>query len=450
LTFAPSSSPPPSHPPKRLKVSRSTEAQRRFWECPAKFRLYRGGVGSGKTFAGAVEALRQPRGSVGLVCAPTYRMLEDASLETFLALARRGGVLKSYLKGDRVAELAGRRRILFRTADDPEHLRGPNVGWAWGDEAALAHPLTWQILLGRLRLPPYRAWLTTTPRGNRNWTHTTFSTGGPRYATIGASTRDAFWHPAEFVASMLANYSHDFARQEIDGEVLDDAQEGLLQLWWLDALERTVRAAGAAGPRRMGVDLGYGTGRDRFCIVIRDNLSLLYCHASSYVDVAHAALLISQASSEWGVRQEHITYDAGGPGRDLDDYLERYRITEAVPYHGSGSGGKLAVNRRSRCAWRLRQRLDPKRPAPLPRDFDPAKYHPLFVPEAPVGGPQPPFSLPAERPWWPRLKADLAELKFTTIGRKVSLEKKEDLAARIGHSPDEVDALLMTFDDPDD
>ena len=350
-----------------------------------------------------------------------------------------------------MAILKGRRRVHFRTALDPEHLRGPNLSWIWLDEAALMKATVWGIALGRLRLAPRRAWLTTTPRGNRNWTHTTFEKGGETYRTIPASTRDAFWHPPEFVASMVANYSHDFALQELDGAVLDDAQEGLLPLWWLGAMETAFRGQGHPGRRRLGADLGYGTGKDSFSMVIRDNLGILYAFECAYVGIPQAAQLIAEKSFEWGVGQEDITYDANGPGRDLPPYLESYRITEAMPYHGSSSGGPNAVNRRSRCAWALRQRIDPGRPMPMPGEVDLQGVHPLFRPE--TGGTiariQAPFCLPADRPWWPRLKEELEELKFSTVARKVALEKKEDLAARLKRSPDVADALLMTFNEPD-
>ncbi len=39
-----------------------TEPQMRFWQSAARWRAFVGGVGSGKTRAGAMEVLRQPAG----------------------------------------------------------------------------------------------------------------------------------------------------------------------------------------------------------------------------------------------------------------------------------------------------------------------------------------------------------------------------------------------------
>jgi hypothetical protein len=410
-------------------------------------------VGSGKTFASVIEAMRQPRGSVGMMVAPTYPMLRDATLRTFLDLARRGNILRDYNRQDKEAKLAGGRTVLFRTGQFPDRLRGPNLGWFAVDEGALCAPGIWPILIGRLRLKPGKGWVATTPRGKLNWTHRTFTDGGADYDTIVASTRDAFWHDPAFVGSMLANYSEDFARQEIDGAILDDAQEALLPEWWLDGMELVIRSGShPAGRRRMGVDLGYGTGRDSFTYLVRDNLSILSAFECPYVGVPQAAQLVAEKSREWDVEQGDITYDGAGPGRDMARYLENYRITDAVAYFGGAKQKRTATNKRSLVAWRMRQRLDPQRPMPFEGDPDPSKCHPLFAPppKPAIVRTQAPFSLPVDRPWWPRLKEELGELKYSMRDRKVELEKKEDLVARLKRSPNLADALLMTFNDGDD
>jgi phage terminase large subunit-like protein len=60
--------------------------------------------------------------------------------------------------------------ILWRSATEPDRLRGINAGWAWVDEAASIDHEVWLVLLGRLRRAPERAWITTTPVGAQHWT----------------------------------------------------------------------------------------------------------------------------------------------------------------------------------------------------------------------------------------------------------------------------------------
>ena len=96
--------------------------------------------------------------------------------------------------------------------------------------------------------------------------------------------------------------------------------------------------------------------------------------------------------------------------------------------------------------WWLRQRLDPERPEKVkpieyPPDYKPSVFDPPPKPQPPKI--QPPFGLPSERPWWPSLNEELKALRYEMDGAKIKLENKEDLAKRLGRSPDIVDMLLM-------
>ena len=117
-------------------------------------------------------------------------MLRDATLRTFLELARDGKVLDTWHASEMLARLVNGSEVMFRSADDPDRLRGPNIGWFWLDEAAMMGVDVWNIMLGRLREAPGRAWLTTTPRGD-NWIYDRWVRKAlPGYAMIRSSSRD--------------------------------------------------------------------------------------------------------------------------------------------------------------------------------------------------------------------------------------------------------------------
>jgi len=97
-----------------------------------------------------------PPGSIGVVAAPTYRMLYDATLMTFHEVCGKFIAPNGFSKSEMRVRLIDDKVILFRSADDPERLRGPNLGWFWLDEAALMPELAWEIMIGRLRLQPGR------------------------------------------------------------------------------------------------------------------------------------------------------------------------------------------------------------------------------------------------------------------------------------------------------
>jgi predicted phage terminase large subunit-like protein len=160
-----------------------------------------------------------PPESTGMVVAPTFRMLADSTLATFLDLTRTGGVLRSFNKSDMTAQLVNGTNILFRSADEPDRLRGVNLGWFFLDEGALCAYETWLILLARLRESPGKAWICTTPRGF-DWLHETFvkAANSPDYAVVRSSTRDNTFLPPDFIGRLEQQYTHQWQQQEIEGE----------------------------------------------------------------------------------------------------------------------------------------------------------------------------------------------------------------------------------------
>jgi phage terminase large subunit-like protein len=194
-------------------------------------------------------------------------MLKDVVLPTFRELAQGG--TESLNKADFYADMANGSRVLFRSADKPERLRGLNLGWAWIDEAAQVSEETWDILLGRLRLDPGRAWLTTTPKGH-NWVYDRFiDRAGEDHETIRARTTENPHLPDDFVESLREQYTERFRRQEMEGEFIE--AEGALWSWQdiqrtseppqMDRVAVGVDPAGG-GPDEVGI-VAVGTAGER-------------------------------------------------------------------------------------------------------------------------------------------------------------------------------------------
>jgi len=204
----------------RVKM-KATEPQAKFHRSSKRFRAFVSGIGAGKTFSGAVEILRMPPGTVGLVAAPTYRMLEDATIATIKEIF--GDLIVEFVKSDMTMRLVDDKKILLRSADDPEKLRGPNLGWFWLDEGAMMGALAWKIMVGRLRLHPGRAWVTTTPRGKVNWVYTNFVRDGlsDLFEVIQCSTKSNIYLPDFFIDQLEAQYTGAWRQQEYEGEFVD-------------------------------------------------------------------------------------------------------------------------------------------------------------------------------------------------------------------------------------
>lgn len=201
-----------------------TKPQYDFCHSDATYRALTGGRGSGKSFCGAYDLLRraEPKMLYG-VYAPTFRMLQDATMRTFMHLATEMRYLKSFRRGDMLAVLGNEAEVMFRSLDDPERARGPNLSGAWIDEASVVPKEAFEIIIAALRQSGRMGWLsaTFTPKGLAHWTYDVFGRGGPNVATFHTATSDNPFLPPEFMETVRAQYTEYLALQELQGEFID-------------------------------------------------------------------------------------------------------------------------------------------------------------------------------------------------------------------------------------
>ncbi len=237
--------------------------QRAFVDSPAPFTFYVGGIGAGKSYAGAVRAIRHALthdGSLGLIGAPTYTMLRDTTERTFFALLPRAAIA-SFNRNEQHLRLVNGAEILFRSLDAPDRVRGLNLSWFWLDEAPLCGYYAWQILKGRLRQSGVApcAWATGTPHGKDGYYRDFEARPQPGHALYRASTHEnASNLPPGYVESL--GYEGAFAEQEILG--LFTAFEGLVYRFESDLVQPDTHVRAAPEGKRFaqvigGVDWGY-------------------------------------------------------------------------------------------------------------------------------------------------------------------------------------------------
>lgn len=339
----------------------------------ARARAFVGGIGSGKTMAGCAEVFRpEYAGSTGAFVAPTFPMLRDATLRTFLGICQRledqgYKALTAFRKADMVAELATGATILFRSADDPDRLRGPNLGFFYLDEAAMMPRLTWDIMLGRLREKPGRSWLTTTPRGF-NWIYDLFVTQKlDGYEIIRSSSRDNPFLPSDFVGTLEQAYAGQFRQQEIEGEFVKP-EGALAQRQWfgiVDAVPHYARRVRywdfAATEKKLssddpdftaGVKIAYADGIYYIEHVIHERL-----------DPAGVDRLVVQTAAADGRDVEiGLEQEPGASGKAMAAYMVRLlsgynvravsasgdKVTRAMPWLAQAQAGNVKL---LRAAW---------------------------------------------------------------------------------------------------
>jgi len=244
---------------------------------------YVGGVGSGKTAAGVIRAMRHVTrwnpGATGAIVSPTVPMLRNV-IEPELrkwGLLDRPGI--EYRKSENRIEYENGATIILESANNDrkiERLRGLNLAWAWMDEAAYQPEKVYNVLSDRLRVGDYRnLFVTTTPRGF-NWVYERFAPGddapddatepiadGRLYRTdtttsvLGVSTRANPDNPDDYIARQERQRAGAGFDQEIEGEFVEHGA-GLLT----DDMITTVPASELEGRPlewHVAVDLGVET-----------------------------------------------------------------------------------------------------------------------------------------------------------------------------------------------
>jgi len=189
-----------------------------------------GGIGSGKTFAGAFTAAMMSNefDCPGLIYANTYAQLRDSTLRQARECWEMLGFEVRLKETAKYIYIDGHEHH-FRSLENYEDIRGMEVGWLWGDELAFASRDAYQVVLGRLRHPngPRLAFGTTTGNG-RNWVydywveepHVNPELAKQRRIIRDVSSLNNKFLPADYLTMISNSYSGQFALQEIGGQLV--------------------------------------------------------------------------------------------------------------------------------------------------------------------------------------------------------------------------------------
>jgi len=218
-------------------VYKALPSQGAFHICESRFKGFSGPIGSGKSQALCFEAIRLSyanEGRLGLIGAPTYPMLRDATQTTFFALLDSGDLAYVFNKAENVLTMkATGSRIIFRAVEDFERLRGTNLAWFGLDELTYSPEGAWLRLEGRLRDPQakrlcgFAAW---TPKGY-DWVYQKFIADPVAgYSAIMATPNENTYlldKVPDFYERLKHSYDDTFYQQEALGQYLSQ-QGGLV------------------------------------------------------------------------------------------------------------------------------------------------------------------------------------------------------------------------------
>jgi len=219
--------PPPMNPRTGIRAMHRYQAD--FIRDHTLNKLFLGGVGSGKTFTGCIDAIvlsaYNPQSTI-LVGAPVTRNLRDniytilrQLLDDFYAINGFRLERRWYKTEGRVEFINGASWV-FLTYTDPEKLRGVNAAASWFDEISSCQDVTGvdedellDLLLQRMRGGQHSKWIqsifTTTPKGLRG-------------AVLRFVSRIRDGDPESgYEALLKSTYSDLFYQQEAKAKIVD-------------------------------------------------------------------------------------------------------------------------------------------------------------------------------------------------------------------------------------
>jgi len=213
---------------------------------------------------------------------------------------------------------------------------------------------------------------------------------------------------------------HPAYSARVDGVFPEQGEYNVIPLSWIERAQNIWEETEVTGQPVLGVDVARG-GMDRSAIAIRVDNKVLKVLAFHGLDTQELAGEVIRVCREVDARLVNVEIDGLGAG--VADELKKHRdipLNEVTVGSGSdvvdAKGNRVYGNLRAQMWWALRNALDPKgdMQLALPPDDD-------------------------------ELLADLAAPHYNYKSGPIQIEKKEDTKDRLGRSPDEGDAVMLTF-----
>jgi hypothetical protein len=369
-----------------------------------------------------------------MVVGHSYTEVMDSTFPTFIKVATDLGMLDPFkVKKSKPPSciLRNGAEVRFRSADDPERLRGGDLTGVWMDEASLQPRDAFDIAIACLREGGEQGWLsaTMTPKGMGHWTYSVFGTNTQDNELFHSTTKDNPFIVADYYERLTRQLGTGtgIARQELAGEFLpesDDIWQCIPTAWVIAAQERWKQGKPAdAKLTCIGVDPAHG-GEDLTVIARRYGsyfAPLIEVPGSQTPDGQSVATLVIQNHEDDG----QVNIDAIGYGASAFDILkeQRWLTVKAV----NNSEQRIIKNLRDKTRrfkfknvraasyWKFREALDP------------------------IHGDH--IALPDD----PQILADLTAARYKVTEGGIQLEAKEDIKERLSRSPDRADAIVLAY-----
>lgn len=205
--------------------------QRSWWQAKEYIKALVTGYGGGKTFIGAKRSIAlslHNRGVPHLIISPSYKIAKRTIIPTLKELLDGRKIRHKYNKTDNefILNDEGNKGVIWiGSGDQPDSLKGPNVGSALIDEPFIQDRAVFEQVMARVRDPKARhreITLTGTPE-ELNWGYD-ITDGDEKdnfdIALFQASTGDNKALPRQYVESLMAGYDELAVKAFVDGQFI--------------------------------------------------------------------------------------------------------------------------------------------------------------------------------------------------------------------------------------
>ena len=200
------------------------------------------GRGFGKTRVGAEwiarDAFEDPLALPGYVIAPTQGDVRFTCFEGESGLLSiiPSECVRDYNRSDLILTLTNGAILRGFSAEKPDRLRGPQAARAWCDELAAWQnaETTWDMMMFGLRLGPNPKVLWTTTPKPVPLVRNLIAPKSNRVIITGSTYDNRKNLPKTFFDNIAAYEGTKIGRQELDGELLDPEEAGIIKRSWFN------------------------------------------------------------------------------------------------------------------------------------------------------------------------------------------------------------------------
>jgi len=202
-----------------------SDRQKEFHSCPARFRLYGGAMGGGKSVALCMEglklALKYP-GSYGYIARKTFESLRKTTMKTFFEFTPKE-LIARHNKSEHLVSLVNGSEIQFGDLENDDKLKSLNLAWFGIDEASEISKNTFLLMSSRLRqrIPKidmkYYGFLTSNPAPC--WLRDDFVKHPQRdYVFIPALPKENPYLPHDYVERLYETSTPEWSKRYLEGD----------------------------------------------------------------------------------------------------------------------------------------------------------------------------------------------------------------------------------------